>query len=210
LSTSPSNASGSSTKAPDAGRVLVFTGHRIDAPGRERPRFPAEQEGAARQRIREAVEAEVRSGESVAFGIAGGASGGDILFHEVCAELGVPTRLYLALEPGPYVEASVSDAGHEWVERFRRLHARLSEKGAVHVFCDVDEDSDETIWQRTNLWMLRDALATAGEDGRVTLIALWDKEPTGDGLGGTSDLVQRAARRGARTVVIDTKALFGL
>jgi predicted DNA-binding transcriptional regulator AlpA len=40
--------------------------------------------------------------------VAGGASGGDILFHEVCGELGVPTRLYLALPPESYVTESVA------------------------------------------------------------------------------------------------------
>jgi hypothetical protein len=181
----------------------------IDVPGRERPRFPAEKEGAARQKIREAVEVELCSGEGVAFGIAGGASGGDILFHEVCQEVGVPTRLYLALAAGPYAEASVKDAGPGWVERFRRLHTRLSARGAVRLMEDADEESDENVWQRCNLWMLHDALAAAG-DARVTLIALWDGEPAGDGLGGTSDLVRKSERRGAKAVIIDTKALFGL
>ena len=68
---------------------------------------------------------------------------------------------------------------------------------------------DYNIWQRNNLWMLHNAL-TAGGDDCVTLIALWDREPTGDGPGGTSDLVQKATRRGAKTVVIDTKKEFGL
>lgn len=215
--------------APGRPRVLVFTGHMIDAPGREKPRFPPDKEGSARQELRKVVEAEMASEEGVAFGIAGGASGGDILFHEVCAELGVPTQLYLALNPKLYVKASVSPAGTEWEERFRRLHRRLSERGAVCVLRDATEDSkreelpedealllpswlrskpDYNIWQRTNLWMLHNALAAGGDD--VTLIALWDRESTGDGAGGTSDLVQKAERRGAKTVVIDTKATFGL
>lgn len=205
-------------------RILIFTGHRIDAPGRKKPRFPKEQEAVARQKIKEAVEAEMKSGDGVAYGIAGGASGGDLLFQEVCEELGVPTQLYLALQQGPYVKASVSDAGPEWVERFRRLYARLEEQGAVRVLCELtDEPADESehlpawlrlkkdynIWQRNNLWMLHNALAAGGDDC-VTLIALWDREPTGDGPGGTSDLVAKVARRGAKTVVIDTKATFGL
>ena len=39
-------------------RVLLFTGHMIDAPGREKPRFPPDQEEVARQAIQKAVEAE--------------------------------------------------------------------------------------------------------------------------------------------------------
>jgi tetratricopeptide (TPR) repeat protein len=206
--------------AGDDRRVLIFTGHMVDAPGRERPRFPADKEGAARQKIKEAVEAEMKAGGGVSFGIAGGASGGDILFHEVCSELGVPTRLYLALQPGLYVRESVQKAGPEWVERFRRLHSRLTGEGAVRVLCEADDEGEHlpawlqakpayNIWQRVNLWMLHNALAAGGDDC-VTLIALWDREPTGDGLGGTSDLVEKVERRGAKAVVIDTKKEFGL
>jgi hypothetical protein len=205
-------------------RVLIFTGHMVDEPGRDKPRFPADREGAARQKIKEAVEAEMKSGDGVAFGIAGGASGGDILFHEVCEELGIPTQLYLAFEPGLYVNASVRKSGGDWVDRFWRLHSRREEKGEVRVLSELaDEPADKAeylpswlrskgdynIWQRTNLWMLHNALAAGGDDN-VTLIALWNNEPTGDGPGGTSDLVAKVERRGARTVVIDTKATFGL
>ena len=205
-------------------RVLIFTGHMIDAPGREKPRFPADKEGVARQEIKKAVEAEMAAGDGVSFGIAGGASGGDILFQEVCRELGVPTQLYLALQSPLYVNASVRKAGGDWVERFRQLHARLEEEGKVRVLSELSEEpadeaehlpawlrskKDYNIWQRNNLWMLHNALAAGGDDC-VTLIALWDQEPTGDGPGGTSDLVAKAERRGAKTVIIPTKATFGL
>lgn len=205
-------------------RVLIFTGHMIDAPDRPTPRFPADKENIARQKIKEKVEEEMKLGDGVSFGIAGGASGGDILFHEVCAELGVPTHLYLALTSGLYVNASVRKAGPDWVQRFRDLNTRLSNQGLVRVLSQVeDEPKDEkeylpawlrskpnyNIWQRNNLWMLHNAL-TAGGDDCVTLISLWDCEPTGDGPGGTSDLVQKVERRGAKALVINTKKEFGL
>lgn len=185
----------------ETSRVLLFTGHMIDAPGREKPRFPSGKEDAAQKAIRDAVEAE-RSSGGVAFGIAGGASGGDILFHEICAELGIPTRLHLALPRDPYVEASVAPVGGDWVERFDRLAGRVPSQ----VLAGARED-DPGIWQRTNLWMLEEALAEGGE--RVTLIALWNGQE-GDGPGGTGDLVERARERGARTVILDTRKLFGV
>jgi hypothetical protein len=212
--------------AKERRRVLIFTGHMIDEPGRRKPRFPAdkEKEDVARQKIKEAVVAEMKTGDGVSFGIAGGASGGDILFHEVCQELGVPTQLYLALQSPLYLNASVRKAGGDWVERFRQLHARFEAEGKMRVLSELSEEPvDEAehlpawlrskpeynIWQRNNLWMLHNALAAGGDDC-VTLIALWDREPTGDGPGGTSDLVAKAERRGAKTVILDTKVLFGL
>ena len=63
------------------------------------------------------------------------------------------------------------------------------------------------IWQRNNLWMLHNALAV-GRD-KVTLIALWDGKD-GDGPGGTGHMVDKAKARGAKVVILETKALFGL
>jgi hypothetical protein len=190
-------------------RVLLFTGHMIDAPGREKPRFPPGQEDVARQAIQVAIATEKRRPGGVAFGIAGGASGGDILFHEVCAELDIPTRLFLALPRSQYIEASVAPAAGRWVERFDRLTEVLPWR-VLAESKDLPgwlaEKSDYSIWQRNNLWMLHNALAEGGEN--VTLIALWNGEG-GDGPGGTGDLVQRAKDRHARTVILDSKRLFG-
>jgi hypothetical protein len=118
----------------------------------------------------------------------------------------------------------VQKAGPDWVERFRQLYKRLSANGSVRVLCELeDEPKDEkeylpswlrtkpdySIWQRNNLWMLHNALAAGGDDC-VTLIALWDCESTGDGPGGTSDLVAKVEKRGAKAIIIDTKKEFGL
>jgi len=194
----------------EAPRVLLFTGHMIDAPGREKPRFPPDKEGVARQAIREKIEAEQRRPGGVALGIAGGASGGDILFHEVCAELGIPTRLFLALPPDQFIAESVAPAEGNWVERFDRLTEKLPVRELAkskELPSWLAEKRDYSIWQRNNLWMLHNALAAGGE--HVTLIALWNGQK-GDGPGGTGDLVERAKERRARVVILDTKKLFGV
>ncbi|HEX6199122.1 MAG TPA: tetratricopeptide repeat-containing protein, partial [Thermoanaerobaculia bacterium] len=204
-------------------RVLLFTGHRIDAPGRETPRFPRtpEAEAKARAMIREAVEAELaeargRAGEAAAApvkGIAGAASGGDVLFHEVCRDLGIPTEVYLALPRDRYVEKSVADSGPEWVRRFDRLHDELP----VRVLGEGTElprwlrgaakAADYSVWQRSNLWMLEAALEAAPDAGRLTLIALWDGQ-AGDGPGGTAHMIESARARGARTIVLPAGELL--
>ncbi len=191
-------------------RVLLFTGHRVDDPGRKTPRFPADKESVARQAIKDAVEKEIAEAGEIAFGIAGGASGGDILFHEVCAELGIPTKLYLALPPDQFVKASVQSAGPQWIERFRRLRERLPERvlaESEELPRWLQEKPTYSIWQRDNLWMLYNALAAGGDN--VTLIALWNGE-AGDGPGGTADLVEKAGERGAKTIILKTKDLFGV
>jgi hypothetical protein len=210
-SSAPQPASSAPQPAPAAvpTRVLLFTGHMIDAPGREEPRFPPEGEAVARQKIREEVLREQELAGGIAYGIAGGASGGDILFHEVCAELNIPTRLYLALPREQYIKESVAPAGPQWIERFNQLHRNLPPRvlgESRELPRWLQEKPDYNIWQRNNHWMLRNALTAGGDN--VTLIALWDRKPTGDGLGGTSDMVQSAAERGAKTIILDTNTLF--
>jgi hypothetical protein len=218
---------GEAPDEPDAEHrsVLLFAGHMIDAPGRKRPRFPADIEAVAREKIREAVVEEIKRGVGVAAAYAGGASGGDLLFQEVCAELNIPTYLYLAIPPQKYVTTSVQKAGPVWVARFWAVYNSHQKRGAVRVLSeekDVDDNREYlpawlrskdnyTIWQRNNLWMLFNALDEGCDpktaDPHITLIALWDGT-VGDGPGGTGDLVEKVEHLGARVVHLDTNVIF--
>ena len=106
----------------------------------------------------------------------------------------------------------MQSGGPQWVERFNQLvdnHPEtrvLSEAEELPNWLVEREDS-YGIWQRNSLWLLHNALAEQGQ--AVTLIALWNGE-TGDGPGGTADLVEQAGRRGAKVVILRTKELFGL
>lgn len=176
----------------DFQHAILFTGHMIDAPGRSVARFPARAEDAVRDGMRNALEAILATHPGPPIGMAGGASGGDLLFHELCLEFGVSTRLYLALPVDKYRGASVAAAGADWVRRFDLLLSRLN-PGAIHILSDlVHPDPKLNIWARTNLWMLDEAIAAAP---KRTLLALWDGKP-GDGPGGTKHLVDTAASLG--------------
>jgi hypothetical protein len=54
-------------------------------------------------------------------------------------------------------------------------------------------------WERGNRWVLQ--LALSADAPKVSLIAVWDGSPTGDGKGGTAHIVDIA--RNAGTVAID-------
>lgn len=193
---------------PPRTRVIVFSGHRIDAPDRPRPRFPEAAAERAAEMIHEAVSAEQQlAGSQPIEGIAGGASGGDILFHETCAELGIPTSLLLALPRDGFAAESVNDAGPDWMERFRMLCERLEVKvlsDSTQLPSWLAEAPDYSIWQRNNRWILHTALSRSQVD--VTLIVLWDGGG-GDGLGGTADMVRLARARGVRVVHLDASPL---
>jgi hypothetical protein len=192
--------------------VILFTGHRIDAPGRKDARFPAEKEAVARERIKQKlVERLDQIKGSAPIGLSGAASGGDILFLEICKELEIPTELYLALPPDAFCEASVEDAGPQWEKRFYDQVAAhpnfrtLAESDQLPEWLRMKPNYD--LWKRNNLWMLHNAIAIA--DRNITLVALWNGQG-GDGPGGTEDMVRQVERLQARTIIIDTRKEFGL
>jgi Sulfatase-modifying factor enzyme 1 len=200
--------------------VFLFTGHQIDSPDRPSPRFPADREPVARAKIKEVLEAELAVLKGQTLGIADAASGGDILFLEVCAQVGITTDVYLALPANAFINESVAPAGGNWVTRFRTLMAKqeekakqakkeiqppLADKKKMPIWLQAKENYD--IWQRNNLWMLHHALHRGGRN--TTLIALWDGGG-GDGPGGTKDMITQARALGARTIIIDTRKEFGL
>ena len=102
--------------APNHRPRLLFTGHMVDAPNRATPRFPAAMEQDARRAIEDAIVSQ--GGDPAVVAIAGGSSGGDILFHEVCRGLGIRTELYLVIPEEDYVASAVAPSGPTWVERF--------------------------------------------------------------------------------------------
>jgi hypothetical protein len=194
--------------AAETPRVILFTGHRIDARDRPSPRFPAGKETQAREMIIAAVMKEKEIAGGNLLGIAGGASGGDILFHEACEKLGVPSQMYLVLPKAAYIKSSVAEGGSDWIGRFNRLCDRLKPK----VLADSEQlprwlraKKDYSIWQRSNLWMLHNALFISRD--HLTLIALWNGA-AGDGPGGTADMVRRAQDRGARFIHLDAMRLL--
>jgi tetratricopeptide (TPR) repeat protein len=193
-------------------RVLLFTGHMVDGPGRPTPRFPPTKaaEEKAREMLSQAIAAEQALSNGKIVGLGGGACGGDILFHEACAELGIPTQLHLALPRERYCVTSVQRGGPDWVERYYRLCARL----APRIMMESEElpkwlrgKPGYDVWQRANLWMLFNALALRGKE--LTLVALWD---TGDGSGpgGTDEMVSQVRASGHKLLRLPAEELKSL
>jgi hypothetical protein len=111
----------------------------------------------------------------------------------------IPSEVYLALPKEDYKKTSVAFAGKAWVARFDKLTRKLP----VHIL-SKDTDKKDSIWERTNLLMLHDALRGGGQ--HMTLIALWDGKG-GDGEGGTEHMVHVAKESGAKTIIILIKKL---
>lgn len=189
-------------------RVILFTGHMIDPPGAATPRFPDSARQAARQAIRNAVQQEIQRTEGGVIAIASGASGGDLLFHDVCEELKIEHRLRLPLPPDMFRNESVSPAGRFWEDRFDDLLKRcspvpyLAKTPELPAWLSVKKGY--TSWQRANLWMIQEALILNAKN--FTLLSLWDGVKT-EGLGGTYHMRALAQQCGASLVTIYTADL---
>jgi hypothetical protein len=142
-------------------------------------------------------------------GIAGGACGADILFHEVCQQLGVETELFLALPEEKFQVTSVQHGGADWVDRYRALMERqvpsvLQPTKALPRWLSGSPDYD--LWQRNNRWMMFSALAKDARE--LTLIALVNREREPNGPGGTEHLVDEASNWGFKTILLDARPLL--
>jgi hypothetical protein len=176
---------------------LLFSGHLIDRPERVQKRFPKEKEQAVRLKINEYLSKLKEDTTDKLFGIAGGACGGDILFHEICIKLSISSKIYLGLPPVEFKKTSVSFAGEEWDKRFDNLLKILP----YQVMTEADyKNKNIPLWERANLWMLNDSLKNGGEN--MNLLALWDGME-GDGKGGTKHMVDIAKQKGAEVKIIE-------
>ncbi len=181
--------------------VILFTGHMIDKPGRPEARFPPVKEINARDAITDALNKILQTHKKVV-GIAGGASGGDILFHEACIKQQIPSRLFLLSGKEEYIKTSVKPAGENWVARFEKLYEVLPK-----TFYHGHIEDSHARWKMNNEWMLNDTISLSGKD--FTLIALWDGLP-GDGPGGTEHMVKMAKNAGGNIIILNTKKIFEL
>lgn len=99
--------------------VVPFSGHMIDAPGRDTPRFPASIEQQVKQSIKAALNT-----LNASIGYCSLACGADILFAEAMAERGGEVQIILPFAEPDFIKISVEFAGANWVHRFKELRLK--------------------------------------------------------------------------------------
>jgi hypothetical protein len=191
--------------------LIVFAGHRIDAPGRplSERRFPPGRDGQAKVLIREAVE-DLLNEEYEFVGLASAAPGADILAHEVCAELGLKSTICLPMPAKDYARM-VFENLDDWRTRFldvwqahKEEAFELSDKAGLPRWLS---GSKVDSWERGNRWVMEMALTWDAK--RISLVALWDGKEIGDAPGGTAHMVKLARDAGTvRIVTVDAKRLL--
>src|SRR5271168_2305358 len=177
-------------------KAVLFSGHMIDAPGREKPRFPPDKEPVAARAIASALaDLDVGPGD---LSICGGACGGDLLFAEAALARGARLELYIPFEEPTFLEKSVDFAGGDWRGRFFAAKARGVLFVAPRELGPPQEGEDP--YERNNRWMM-DAALRFGAD-RVDFVCLWNGEG-GDGPGGTKHMMEEVRSKGGRTTWLD-------
>lgn len=183
-------------------KVVLFSGHMIDAPGREKPRFPPDKEPIAAHALATALDELAIDAPDLC--ICGGTCGGDLLFAEAALSRSARLELYIPFDESAFINKSVDFAGNSWRDRFFAVEARA----ALHVMpIELGPASgNEDPYERNNRWMLEAASRFGVE--RLDFVCLWNGEG-GDGPGGTRHMMQEVRSRGGRAIWLDTKKLWG-
>jgi len=184
-------------------KVVICSGHMIDAPDRKTPRFPKEKAEVVRAKIAQQLEQwKIGAGD---LAVCGGACGADILFAEEALRRGAQLRLLLAQDIDDFVRDSVRHAGNDWVQRFYALREKADVATQPERLGKAP--SDVSIYARTNLWIINTARVEAADSGKIRALLVWDEKPTGDGPGGTSDFEQKVRDLGGLVEIINPTKL---
>jgi len=182
-------------------KVLLFSGHMIDAPERSDPRFPSDKEGVAAEAIARIL-AEAGTGQAD-LAICGGACGGDLLFAETALARQLTLELYIPLRLEEFLAKSIDFADANWRSRFFAVKSRAT----LHVTPDElgPVAAKQDPYERNNLRMLKAATRFGSE--KLDFICLWNGQG-GDGPGGTHHLMQEVRNRGGRVYWLNTTQLW--
>lgn len=185
-------------------KVFLFSGHMVDAPDRQPPRFPDKPETltAAARRIADALASLDAGPDDLA--LTQGACGGDLLFTEACQERGVDVQWLQPFPEPEFIEKSVVSRGESWRARYLAAKAKLPRaiRSAPEALGPPPKGTDP--YRRCNLWLLYTALSYG--IANVQFICVWNGEG-GDGPGGTAHMYEEVKRRTGQVTWIDSRTL---
>jgi tetratricopeptide (TPR) repeat protein len=197
-------------KTPDATwqprRIILFSGHMVDEPGRAKPRFPANKVDVAAAEITRALENLAAGPDDLA--LTQGACGGDLLFTEACLQRGVKVNWLQPFEEPEFIQRSVIRGGESWRKRYFDAKSGLAlppRAAPVELGAPPKGAQDGYAYERCNLWLLYTALSHGPE--KVNFVCLWDGGG-GDGPGGTAHMYREVERHAGRVIRIDTREVF--
>ena len=177
-------------------RVLIFTGHLIDAAGREEKRFPVGMLKEARRLIRTYLDEEIRH-DAPDVAVTSLGAGGDMIFADEVLKSGIPLVVFLPFEKERFLNESVSYKKMEkegesgrWALEFERILEQ-----AERVIYSKEDSGENNPFEACNNAMRDYALEEAGGEREfVSAIALMRPQEALKG-GGTSHFVEDLRKR---------------
>jgi len=180
-------------------KLVVFSGHMLDAPDRRTPRFPPSQANE----IKELLEKQLAA-MNAGIGFASAASGSDILFLEAMIARGGAIHLVLPWPAEEFVKTSVAISGdNAWVDRFHKV---IDQAASIRVLGELYMPGSATGFEYCNLAMCGLArLFARSLDLEITPLAVWDG--FAGAPGGTGSFVRywRSHRVPVKVIPIATK-----
>ncbi len=187
------------------GSVVVFSGHMIDHPTREVPRFPPDPE--LEQKVSLAIKEEIEK-LNATMGYCSAACGSDILFAERMLERDAELHIVLPFARKDFYSVSVDFGLHEMSEWCRRCDALL-DNSAVKVHYATTENflGDDILFEFVNTFTQGLAITRAVELGAEPY-ALLVLDPASEKLfGGTAYFRDRWTVGGRKARTIDLAAI---
>lgn len=187
-------------------QVFLFSGHMIDESDRATPRFPAEKESIAAQKIAVALDQLGAGPEDLA--LTQGACGGDLLFTEACQQRGVKMQWLQPYREPEFIQNSVVQSGEAWRNRYLAAKAKVSFplRNAPESLGEAPRNSAPGYpYVRCNLWLLYTALSW-GVD-KVRFICLWNGVDDGK-PGGTAQMYNEVKKRTGHVTWINTEEIL--
>lgn len=182
--------------------VAIFSGHTIDKPGLEPPRFPL----ALELRIRERISLSLSSSD-VCETFSSCACGSDIILIEEAAQLGLSVNIVPPFPLEVTIRKCVSIAPGNWEERLRKTLSLPNVRLLPAESDEIGEESDDIAYDFTN----REAFGLAVLKSRISYlpligISVWNGEIS-SANGCTATAVMRWRQHGIKHINIDPRAL---
>ncbi len=188
-------------------KVVLFTGHMVDEPGRAQPRFPDDKQALVAQAIAVALDELGAGPEDLA--LCQAAAGGDLLFLQAAQARGMRCQVLLPFAEAEFIAHSIDARSHAevWRERYYSVTQNLRPELPLRTMPEALGPLPEGVnaYERCNLWLLYSALSWGL--AKMHLITLWDGGG-GDGPGGTAQLVREVRRYTGRVRWIDPRKLW--
>ena len=176
--------------------IIALAGRRIDAPGATPPRFPLENAGEVKRRLRELF---VK--ESATALVSSAACGADLIAQQEATILGMRRRIVLPFNRERFRNSSVTDRPGNWGGIYDLLLDEVDRLGDLVTLAGNGDDFNA--YAEATRRILQEAAALDNGEQSVKAVVVWDGQSRGsDDL--TQAFADEAKKRGMEVLQVNT------